>query len=138
MLGATLLEIMLVLSIIALIILMSIRYYQATSNASQTEQVMELIQALTAAADNLAMGASGGYSNATTSNITSLSGSGVLISPWGGAVTISGQTTTAYSVTIPHAPAAVCTNVTNKLKVNTKYTGLTCGGNISYTYNTTS
>lgn len=137
-LGATLLEIMLVLSIIALIILMSVRYYQATSNASQTEQVMSQIQALTASADNLAMGASGGYSNATTSNITALSGASVLVSPWGGTVTVTGQTPTTYEVSIPHAPSAVCTNVTNKLKTNTKYTGLSCSGGLSYTYNTTS
>lgn len=136
--GATLLEIMLVLSIIALIILMSVRYYQATTNASQTQQALELIQAITASADNLALGSSGGYSNATASNITSLAGSSVLISPWGGTVSIAGQTATAYQITIPHAPTAVCTNVTNKLKTNTKYTNLNCDDNLSYVYDSTS
>ena len=138
-LGATLLEVMLVLSIIALIILMSVRYYQATSNASQTQQVLALIQAITASADNLAMGSATGYSqNATASNITSLAGASVLVSPWGGTVSISGQTPTSYAVNIPGAPGPVCTNVTNKLKTNTKYTSLACGGKISYTYNSTS
>ncbi len=140
-LGATLLEVMLVLSIVALIILMSVRYYQATSNASQSEQVMGLIQALTASADNLAMGSAGGYSNATTTNITSLSGSSVLVSPWGGTITISGQTPTAYVVTIPNSPAAVCINVKNKISANPKYSSFTCPasgtGNLSYTYNST-
>lgn len=141
MVGVTLLEVMLVLSIVALIILMSVRYYQATSNASQTEQVIGLIQALTASADNLAMGSAGGYSNATTSNITSLSGSSVLVSPWGGSITISGQSPTSYSITIPNAPAAVCKNVKLKLDPNSKYSSFTCpasgSGSLSYTYNTT-
>lgn len=138
MLGATLLEVMLVLSIIALIILMSVRYYQATSNASQTQQAIALIQAITASADNLAMGSSGGYSNATSSNITSLSGSSVLASPWGGPNVITPVTATTYTVLIPNAPAAVCKNVTNKIKPNTKYTSLSCTNGIGYTYNSTS
>src|SRR5438128_587058 len=119
-LGATLLEVMLVLSIVALIILMSVRYYQATRNASQAEQVTGLIQALTASADNLAMGSAGGYSNASTANITSLSGSSVLVSPWGGTVTITGQSPTSYVVTVPNSPAAVCNNVRIKIITNTK------------------
>lgn len=137
--GATLLEVMLVLSIVALIILMSVRYYQSTTTASQTEQVMGIISALTAAADNLSLGTAGGYSNVTTANMSSVVGSANMNSPWGGAITFGTGNTTSYSVTIPKPTAAVCTAVVIKLKVNSKFTNVACtgGGNLTYTYNST-
>src|SRR5580692_1439166 len=91
--GATLLEVMLVLSIIALIILMSVRYYQSTTTASQTEQVMGIISAITAAADNLSLGTAGGYSNVTSANMKSIVGSSNMVSPWGGPITFGAGTT---------------------------------------------
>jgi len=141
MLGVTLLEVMLVLSIVSLIILMSVRYYQATTNASQTQQGLALIQALSATADNLAMGDTGGYSNATSANMKELSGAGILASPWGGTVAISAQTPTTYKIVIPNTPVGVCDNVKNKLSTDSKFTFSACSGGasgITYTYNATS
>jgi len=137
--GATLLEVMLVLSIVALIILMSVRYYQSTTTASQTEQVMGIISALTAAADNLSLGTAGGYSNVTASNMTSVVGTSNMISPWSGNITFGSGTTTSYTVNIPKPTAAVCTAVIIKLKTNSKFTNVSCtgGGTLSYTYNST-
>jgi len=132
---------MLVLSIVALIILMSIRYYQSSTAASQTEQVMGIISALTAAADNLSLGTAGGYSNVTSANMKSVIGSANLTSPWGGTISFpSAGTSTSYSVSIPKPTAAVCTAVLIKLKANTKFTNSTCtaGSALTYTYNSTS
>jgi type II secretory pathway pseudopilin PulG len=139
MAGATLLEVMLVLSIIALIILMSVRYYQSTTTASQTEQTMGIVSAITAAADNLSLGTAGGYSNVTAANMSSVIGSANMNSPWGGTITFGSGNTTSYSVTIPKPTAAVCTTIIIKLKANTKFTDVSCtgGGNLTYTYNST-
>lgn len=139
MLGATLLEVMLVLSIVALIILMSVRYYQSTTTASQTEQVLGIISAITAAADNLSLGTAGGYSNVTAANMSSVVGTANMTSPWGGSITFGTGNTTSYSVTIPKPTAGVCTSILIKLKTNSKFTSVSCtgGGNLSYTYNST-
>lgn len=139
MAGVTLLEVMLVLSIVALIILMSVRYYQSTTTASQTEQAMGIISAITAAADNLSLGTAGGYSNVTAANMSSVIGSANMNSPWGGTITFGSGTTTSYGVTIPKPTAAVCTAILIKLKANTKFTNASCtgGGNLTYTYNST-
>lgn len=138
-LGVTLLEIMLVLSIVTLIVLMSVRYYQSTTTANQTEQVMAIVSAITAAADNLSLGTAGGYSNVTATNMSSVIGTANMTAPWGGKVSFSGGDTTSYSVTIPKPTAAVCTAILIKLKVNPKFTSVSCsgGGNLSYTYNST-
>lgn len=136
-LGATLLEVMLVLSIVGLIILMSVKYYQSATTSSQIQQVMGIVQAITAAADNIA--ASGtGYASATSANIASIAGAGALKTPWGANVTITAGTT-SYTVSIPSAPPSVCSTIVLKLKVNPKFASPTCtGGIISYTYNPSS
>ena len=139
MLGATLLEVMLVLSIVGLIILMSVRYYQSATTSSQIQQAMGIVQAITAAADNIAANGTG-YASATSANIAAIAGAGILKAPWGGGVTISNQGATGYTVSIASTPVAVCSSVAIKLKVNTKYTavGSCSGGTISYTYNASS
>jgi len=50
---------------------MSIRYYQTATASEQVNTVMEQLQAITAAADNLAQ-ASGSYASANISNGTLL------------------------------------------------------------------
>lgn len=139
LLGATLIEVLLVLAIIALIILMSVRYYQSTTAATQSDQVMNTISAITAAADNLSLGTADGYSNVTESNMASVLGSANMNSPWGTPITFGALNTTSYSVNIPKPSAAVCGAVLVKLKANSKFTNVTCtdGGNLSYTYNST-
>ena len=137
LLGATLLEVMLVLSIVSLIILMSVRYYQATSTASKTQQVMSAIQAITAAADNVSLGSAGGYSAATSSNIVAIAGSSALVSPGGGNITVTPGSSTTYNVTIPAIQANVCSIIKVKLKDNLKY-NITCSGNnLAYSYDST-
>ena len=136
MLGVTLLEIMLVLAIAAMIIVMSIRYYQSAGTSNQANAVLQQIQAITAMADNLAQ-TNGSYSQISSGTLKPLLPGNSFTAPWGGAITISNPTTISYDVSIASTPGAVCTLILNRLKNNAQYTGVTCppsGGNLTYTY----
>lgn len=143
-LGVTLLEIMLVLAIAAMIIVMSVRYYQSASANQQANTVMQMIQGITAAADGLAQG-TGTYTTVTSANVTPLMPNNSLSTPWGATVTISNGTASTYTVSFPSTPAAVCRSVSSKLASNAKFTTVTaaatCGtsGSVafSYTYDAT-
>jgi type II secretory pathway pseudopilin PulG len=136
MLGVTLLEIMLVLAIAAMVIVMSIRYYQSANTAQQTNSILSQIQAIGAAADSLAQGA-GTYTAATQANVTSLMPAGGMTTPWGTAVTIVPAATT-YTVTIAGMPPGVCAGLVTRLAANGHFGTLSaCGAaaaNFSYTY----
>lgn len=150
MLGVTLLEIMLVLAIAAMIIVMSVRYYQSASSSQQANAVLQQIQAITAAADSLAQ-ASGSYQEANISNTTlkpllpnSANTTGdTILSPWGTDITVGSAQASTYQVTIPQTPSGVCPLVISKLATNNHYQSLSpataaaCGSSaadISYTY----
>ena len=136
--GVTLLEIMLVLAIASMVIVMSIRYYQNATNSQNVNTIMEQIQNITAAADNLAQGG-GGYSAASTAAITSVAGAGNLKTPYGTAISISSNSGSVYTVATTGIPAPVCTSLLSKMKSNTKYTSVACtSGSLSYTYNASS
>lgn len=139
-LGATLLEVMLVLSIVGLIILMSVKYYQSATSSSQIQQVMGMVQAITSAADNIAASGTGYTTSALNpSNIKAIAGANALSTPWGSTVTITAGGSNSYTVNIPSVPQGVATIICIKLKANTKYTNPTCsGGAVSYTYNASS
>lgn len=130
-LGVTLLEIMLVLAIAAMIIVMSIRYYQSASASQQANTVLQSIQAITAAADSLGQ-ASGSYSGLTSAS-TSLGAvlpATAFTLPYGGKITVSstggaGAATVTMSLS-PQMPASVCGPVTSRLKQNNHYTTATC------------
>lgn len=134
--GVTLLEIMLVLAIAAMVIVMSIRYYQSATLSQQVNQTMSQIQAIAAAADNLAIG-SGSYVAATQDAITAVVGAANMKSVTGADITVSGQGPTQYNVSIP-VNTAICTSVSAKLAANKKITTVgTCGVNVTYTYDNT-
>ena len=140
MLGVTLLEIMLVLAIAAMVIVMSIRYYQAANASQQANSTLEMIQAITAAADGLAQGTNS-YSSVSTSSVTKLMPNGIMTAPWGGAITISSPSSTGYTVGIVNMPAQVCDQLSSRLKASNNYTAITptdCGtstvATFSYTY----
>lgn len=126
MLGVTLLEIMLVLAIAAMIIVMSIRYYQSASSSQQTNTIMEQVQAIVAAADSLAQ-ASGSYSQAGLSaNLPTLLPTNAMNAPWGGTMTITSITASSYTINIPSPPAAVCLLLVARLRVNNHFIPGTC------------
>lgn len=115
MLGVTLLEIMLVLAIAAMVIVMSIRYYQNATASQQTNAVLEQVLSMAAAADNLSQG-SGTYSQATSTNIANIVGSANMRTPWASTAAFS-VTSGASSViiTVNSLPRAVCTALAAKI-----------------------
>lgn len=140
--GVTLLEIMLVLAIAAMIIVMSVRYYQSATSSQQANSILQQIQAITAAADGLAQ-ASGSYTSASVSNssLSPLLPANGLVSPWGGAINVTGATATSYNVNIAGVPAGVCPLLVSKLAANNHYSDMspaTAAGcpsaTVSYTY----
>lgn len=136
MLGVTLLEIMLVLAIAAMIIVMSIRYYQSASSSQQANAIMEQVQAIVAGADSLAQ-SSGSYASANLSaNLKTLLPSNAMAAPWGGTITITGATASTYVINIPNPPTAVCLLLTTRIKVNNHFTAGTCatGSPLTLTY----
>lgn len=138
--GVTLLEIMLVLAIAAMVIIMSVRYYQSASSSQQATAAFAQIQSITAAADTLAQ-ATGDYSKAgLVTGVPSMIGTdGKLLSPWNTAVTISDAKVNTYTVTIVSMPGPVCSIITAQLGANAAHfaTGTTCDATVkdfSYTY----
>lgn len=135
-LGVTLLEIMLVLAIAAMVIVMSVRYYQSAQLSSAANATMGIVQSITAAADSMAQG-TGSYASATSANIKAIAGSGALNLPWGGSAAITGAAA-SYSVSMAGMPTGVCTILKSKLSVNAHYTatGNTCPatGTMTFTY----
>ena len=108
MLGVTLLEIMLVLAIAALVIIMSIRFYQTASTTNKVNAAMTSIQSIVAAGENYLTG--GGSVNAIKTGITPyLPGGSLPKSPWTGKeVSISNGDATAgtYTITMDSPGAA--------------------------------
>lgn len=136
--GVTLLEIMLVLAIAAMIIVMSVRYYQSANTSQQANNVLSQIQSIAAAADSLAQ-ATGSYSGTVdTARITPLLPANGLTTSWGAAITVTASAANTYTVNIPGMPAGVCGIVTAQLAANAHFSGMTtCGASaadFSYTY----
>jgi type II secretory pathway pseudopilin PulG len=119
-LGVTLLEIMLVLAIAAMIIVMSVRYYQSAQVSSQANAFVAQVQAISSAVENLAQG-SGGYGSVTSTQVASILPPNGLIAPWGGTITFSPQGT-GYKLAVPAASQATCTLIYAKLTASTAYT----------------
>lgn len=146
--GVTLLEIMLVLAIAAMIIVMSVRYYQSASASQQANAVIQQIQGITAAADGLAQ-ATGSYqaANISTTTLAPLIPGGTtsgFITPWGTTITLSGVSSSSYTVDLGQTPSGVCPLIVSKLVTNNHYTmtpssaggcGTTGPTDVSYTYN---
>jgi type II secretory pathway pseudopilin PulG len=137
--GVTLLEIMLVLAIASMVIVMSIRYYQNATNSQNVNVILEEIQNVTAAADNVSQG-SGGYSGVSTTSVAAVAGASNMKTPYGSSITITSGGASTYPVVIPGLPAAVCTQLLTKLKGNSKYAGTSCTstGTLNYTYSAAS
>jgi Tfp pilus assembly protein PilE len=136
MLGVTLLEIMLVLAIAAMVIVLSIKYYQSANASSQANAIMGTMQSITAASENLAQ-ATGNYSGISQTQLQAILPPSAFTSPWAGTITYSAAAT-SFTVTAANTPKAVCVLVTPKLKADIHTsTSSTCpaaGGNFVYVY----
>ena len=138
MLGVTLLEIMLVLAIAAMIIVMSIRYYQSASSGQQANAVLEQVQAIVAAADSLAQ-ATGAYDDAAVSgtSIKPLLPGGSMTTPWGSDIAIGDVASSSYSIDLGNVPSGVCPLLKSKLATNNHFSSSTTAGAALPTCSTT-
>lgn len=115
-LGVTLLEIMLVLAIAAMVIVMSIRYYQTAQSSNQANAFVSQIQAYVAAAENLSQNA-GFSAGANTTNMQNVlpGGTNAWRLPWGGSGTYA-PTNTGFTFTPTPTPSTtLCTLITSKI-----------------------
>lgn len=137
--GVTLLEIMLVLAIASMVIVMSIRYYQNATNAENANIILEEIQNITAAADNLSQG-SGTFSSVNSTNVGSIAGTKNMMTPYGGTSTFTITSGSgSYTVSVGTMPPSVCSALFTKLTINSKFSNVTCtSGTLAYTYSSTS
>ncbi len=134
--GVTLLEIMLVLAVAAMIIVMSIRYYQSANNNQQSNAFLQQVQGITATVESLAVG-TGNYAGITLASLTAMlpGGATALVAPWGGNLTYA-PTANGFTLTAGTPPSVpVCTLVTNQLKTNNHYTVAANCGTITYITN---
>lgn len=124
--GATLLEIMLVLAIAAMIIVMSIRYYQSANASQQVNTLLGQVTSIVAAADSLAQ-ASGSYSAAgvTTATIQALVPTNSMRTPWGTDITVTPVAASSFTINIPAVPGNVCPLIRSKLGANNHFTAIT-------------
>lgn len=135
--GVTLMEVMLVLAIAAMIIVMSVRYYQTASANQQANSLLLQIQSITEIGDRLAQG-SGTYQSVSQNSVTALMPNKMMTSPWGTPITIKNPAATKYTVTVTNTPAAVCAQIVPRLKANDKFTGppaCDASGTLTYIYN---
>jgi type II secretory pathway pseudopilin PulG len=121
LLGVTLLEVMLVLAIAAMIIVMSVRYYQSASSAQQANNVLQQVQGIVSAADSLAQ-AKGAYSNITNTTLEPLLPTGGLVTPWGEPITVTTSSDTTFKIQLGTAiPSGVCPLLFSKLSTNNHF-----------------
>lgn len=142
-LGVTLLEVMLVLAVAAMVIVMSIRYYQTANSNQQANALIQMTQGIAAAADSLAQ-RDGSFSNSDviSANVQSLMPNNSMNTPWGTVATFTSNDSTSYTVVFPSTPSAVCIQASSRLRSNPKYQGVTSASacqltpavDFSYTY----
>ena len=126
-LGVTLLEIMLVLAIAAMIIVMSVRYYNTANTSQQANAYLQQVEAIVAAANQMSQG-TGSYSGATTSAIQAILGTNGLTPPWGGTSPLAVKPTAGGLAITPAStpPAGICALVAGQLSGNPNYTATNC------------
>jgi hypothetical protein len=123
MLGVTLLEIMLVLAIAAMILVMSVRFYQSTTASNQANVIVQQVQAILGVEDTNWQ-ASGAFVNAA--NVTAALGANALTTPFG-VMSVTGASATSVTIGLNAAtPANICALVTSALAANTRLTTTTC------------
>jgi len=141
MTGATLLEILLVLAVAAMILVLSIRYYQGAKTVQQQNDLMGQVTAITAAGDHYAMGLSDGYTNIAWGSIERFlpkSMQGSPLDPWNGPIAITGTPTAMdYEIKFDNVPQAECEYVLARLDSDHYVAVTPCSGTsgLHYKYN---
>lgn len=136
MLGVTLLEIMLVLAIAAMVIVMSIRYYQQASSNQRVASVVDMVTGIIAAGQ-VYLNGNGYFSGIASTNITPyMPGNVMPKSPWGsGSLSVGSGGPSSYVISIPAIPAPDCQKVKDLLKGQTNIAPGSCGPPMQITVN---
>ena len=133
-LGVTLLEIMLVLAVAAMIIVMSVRYYQSASTSQQANAFLSQVNAITASMNSLSQ-STGNYTGLDESSIKPILPTNGLIPPWGGTgITVKGSST-GFEISTSNVPEGVCSLVTSQLESSSNYSVAGSCATITYTLN---
>ncbi len=114
--GVTLLEIMLVLAVAAMVIVLSVRYYQSASTSQQANAAVSQLQAIAGAADSLSQ-ASGSFSVVTTSKLQTILPASGFKTSWGQAITVSGAGSALTITFAGTTPSGVCNLIKENLPV---------------------
>lgn len=126
--GVTLLEIMLVLAIAAMVIVMSIRYYQSASTNQKINAALGTITGIVAAGENY-LSATGTMPKANADVTPYLPDQKWPTSPWGGtALGDLTQSGTGYKFSINTSTTSDCTALSNAVKRNGKLAASACSG----------
>jgi hypothetical protein len=114
---------MLVLAIAAMVVVMSIRYYQSATTNQKVATTLNNITAIIAAGENY-FSSQGTFVGIVDANITPyMPGNAMPISGWGGPMVVNGGTPTSYTINIPNIPATgPCKQLTGLLQQNGKAT----------------
>lgn len=125
--GVTLLEIMLVLAIAAMVIVMSIRYYQSASNNQKIAAGLNAVTSVIAAGESV-LGARGSLLTIAVDALPYLPNNLMPNSPWGGPMTITSPTPTSYTINMT-IPTALCPSFLSLVTQNSKLATSACNGN---------
>lgn len=136
--GVTLLEVMLVLAVGAMILVMSVRYYQSASAGQQFNSVLEQIHAITSIADGIHQGTNS-YDTVGTSVIKPLMPNKTMNTAWGGTIDINTSKSdyNSYVVVFDQVPKSVCKQLETTLQSSSYFTNAKCDTSkqtFSYTY----
>lgn len=104
---------------------------------SQTNEMLQMIQGITAAAEGLAqMEGSFTSKNVTAESVKGLLPNNSLTSPWGTTVSIAVQSPSSFQVIIPDTPAAVCAQLKIRMQQNPNYKvdNNACSGAADFSY----
>lgn len=125
-LGVTLLEIMLVLAIAAIVIILSIRYYQQASLQNKIVAGTSGITAVMAVLDQL----KGSGVTANTQTVTQALGGKMPISPWTGADITFDAASTPNTITLPIGNTDDCNAAALALQANPNILPTCTGDNL--------
>ncbi len=127
MVGVTLLEIMLVLAIAAMVIVMSIRYYQSASLNQKINSSLSNVIAVVGAAESY-LSSNGSFTSINNAAIQGYFPSNkVPNAAWGNTMTVASTVATQYTITFdPAIPAEACPAMQRLVGQNSKLVMSSC------------
>jgi len=134
--GATLLEILLVLAVIATVIILSVRYYQGAQASLEEQRLFAKIDAIKSAID-FSVAREKSYANVNINRIAHLLPADAFSNEFGGAVTFTSVTKASYSIQHTKIPTALCARIKPVLEESSHYSSVICAASplkITYTY----